>query len=149
MAGKGRNNKYYSHVQPNLEKIEQMLQDMTEEQVARTLGVGYSTWMKYKLQHEELREAIKRGNGCLVVELKSILKQRARGFSYQESKVVIEDDGSRQETIYTKRALPDVASINLLLKNYDRENWANDPQALDLKKKELELKEKQVEANLW
>ena len=149
MAKVGRKNKYLTHVKPHLKEIELMLQDMTEEQIAKKLGVGYSTWAKYKVENIELRETIKRGNTSKVGELKSILLKRARGFSYQESKVVIEDDGSRQETIYTKQALPDVASINLLLKNYDRENWANDPQALDLKKKELELKEKQVEANLW
>lgn len=44
---------------------------------------------------------------------------------------------------------PDVASINLLLKNYDKENWSNDPQSLDLRRKELELREKQIENNSW
>jgi hypothetical protein len=42
-----------------------------------------------------------------------------------------------------------VAAINLLLKNYDRQNWENDPQALDLRREELELHKKQLELKEW
>ena len=122
---------------------------MTEEQVAKKLGVGYSSWNKYKLDFKELSEAIKKGNTDLVGELKSVLKKRAKGFQYEERKVIKENGVVVREEVYTKSALPDVASINLLLKNYDKDNWANDPQALELRKKELELKEKQVDAAVW
>lgn len=40
--------------------------------------------------------------------------------------------------------------VLLLLKHWDRENgWTNDPAVLDLKKKELKLKEKQIEKGEW
>ena len=149
MAKTGRKNKYYTHVQPHLKEIPEMLQAMTEEQVAKKLGVGYSSWNKYKLDFKELSEAIKKGNTDLVGELKSVLKKRAKGFQYEERKVIKENGVVVREEVYTKSALPDVASINLLLKNYDKDNWANDPQALELRKKELELKEKQVDAAVW
>lgn len=122
---------------------------MTEEQVAKKLGVAYSSWNKYKLEFTELTEVIKKGNSNLVSELKSVLKKRAKGFQYEERKVIKEHGVIVREEIYVKSALPDVASINLLLKNYDRDNWANDPQTLELRKKELELREKQVEATTW
>ncbi len=48
-----------------------------------------------------------------------------------------------------KKMAPDVAAINLALKNYDPENWANDPQVLALKKRELELRERQIEESSW
>ena len=82
-------------------------------------------------------------------ELKSVLKKRAKGFQYEERKIIKEHGKIVREEIHVKSALPDVASINLLLKNYDKDNWSNDPQAMELRKKELELKEKQVEANSW
>ena len=63
--------------------------------------------------------------------------------------MITDSEGYTRKEVTQKYAQPDVASINLLLKNYDRENWSNDPQALELKKKELELREKQVEANTW
>ena len=149
MAKMGRKNKYYTHIKPHLSEIENMLQTMTEEQVAKKLGVAYSSWNKYKTEFKELTEVIKKGNSTLVSELKSVLKKRAKGFQYEERKVIKENGQIVREEIYVKSALPDVASINLLLKNYDKDNWSNDPQVIELRKKELELKEKQAEANNW
>ena len=142
---RGRKNKYFTHIKPHLKLIPEMLQTMTEEQVARKLGVAYSSWNKYKLEFTELTEAIKKGNTNLVGELKSVLKKRAKGFQYEEKKIIKERGEIVREEIYVKSALPDVASINLLLKNYDREFWSNDPQILELRKQELELKK----ANSW
>ena len=61
MSKKGRKNKYYTHIKPQLKYIPEMLQDMTEEQVAKKLGVAYSSWNKYKLEFPELMEVIKKG----------------------------------------------------------------------------------------
>ena len=141
---RGRKNKYFSHVQPKLKEIPEMLQTMTEEQVAKKLGIHPATWFKYKNNYNELNEAIKKGNSDLVGELKSVLKKRAKGFQYEEKKIIKEHGVIVREEVYVKSALPDVASINLLLKNLDKDNWSNDPQTLELKKKELELKEKQM-----
>ena len=63
---------------------------------------------------------------------------------YEEKKIITDSDGYTRKEVIQKYAQPDVASINLLLKNYDKENWANDPQVIELRKKELELKEKQL-----
>ena len=142
---RGRKNKYFTHIEPHLKLIPEMLQTMTEEQVSRKLGVAYSSWNKYKLEFTELSEAIKKGNTSLVGELKSVLKKRAKGFQYEERKIIKENGVVVREETYIKSALPDVASINLLLKNYDREFWANDPQMLELRKQELEIKK----ANSW
>ena len=48
-----------------------------------------------------------------------------------------------------KHMSPDVAAINLLLKNYDKENWANDPQMLDLKKEQWAFEKEMREKNDW
>ena len=36
-----------------------------------------------------------------------------------------------------------LAALNLALKNYDKENWANDPQLLELKREELRIQKEQ------
>ena len=122
---------------------------MTEKQMAKKLGVAYSSWCQYKNDYSELSEAIKKGRKNLVDELKSTLIERAKGFQYTEKKVIKQYGEVVREEIYTKSALPDVASINLLLKNYDSENWSNDPQVLELRKKELELRKRQIENSEW
>lgn len=149
MAGKGRPNLYHKKVEPYLAEVPEMALTMTEEQIARTLGVAYSSFRGYKKQYQALNDALKKGRAELVKELRSTLIKRAKGFVYEESKKIKKDGVVVSEEIYTKTALPDVASLNLLLKNYDADNWANDPQALALKKKELELQKKKIEDSEW
>jgi hypothetical protein len=83
------------------------------------------------------------------MELKSTLIRKAKGFQYTEKKIIRENGEIVREEEYVRSSLPDVAALNLLLKNYDKENWANDPQMLRLREKEVELREKQVNANIW
>lgn len=149
MGVMGRPGLYKKKVEPYLEEIKEMALTMTEEQIAKTLGVGASTFRSYKAQYPALVEALKSGRAKLVMELRSTMIRRAKGFTYEEKKKVVKDGVVVQEEIYSKAALPDVASMNLLLKNYDKENWANDPQTLELKKQELELQKLKIEEGGW
>ena len=150
MANKtGRPNKYFTNIHPRLAEIEKLCLTMTEKQMAEYMGVGYSSWKQYKVDHADLTAALKKGRTSLVSDLRSTLIKKAKGFQYEERKTIKKDGKVLQEEITVKTALPDVAALNLALKNYDKENWANDPQALELRKKELELRERQVEANEW
>ena len=148
-AKKGRPQLYDKKVHPYIKKIEEMALQMTEAQIAKTLGIAYSTFRKYKTDYSELDEALRRGRAELVISLKSDLIRKAHGFQYTEKKTITEHNKVIREEIYTKASLPDVAAINLLLKNYDPDNWANDPQALALQKEIIELKKKQAEENDW
>lgn len=167
MAKRGRKGKYETDVKPHFAQIKEWLENgATERQIAENLGIGYSTFNRYKGENEELRELIKKGRQSVVLKLRGALIKRALGFNYQESKIVKEqvdlpdemknfliengfeefDQAKLIKTeIANKFALPDVAALNLALKNYDKENWANDPQILDLRKQELELRKKQNE----
>ena len=82
----------------------------------------------------------------MVLELKSALIQKAKGFNYTEKKIIKENGVVVREEEYTKFALPDVAALNLLLKNYD-EQWRNDPAEYELKKRAIEVQEKKLEQN--
>lgn len=173
MAKRGRKNRYETDIKPNLALVQEMARTMTEKQIADSFGVSYTgAWCKYKQSYPELTEALKKGRQNLVAELRSALIKKAVGYDYTETKTVIEknelsdemyaalrESGFTPEEIETaktvktevihKKAAPDVAALNLALKNYDKENWANDPQNLEIKKKELELREKQIENNNW
>ena len=155
MAGQrnksGRKNKYESYVKPHLKDISEWVQTMDEEQIARRLGVGVSTWHAYKNQHPELLDAIKAGRQDLIAEVKSALKMRAKGFEYQEKKVYtkVGDNGTAlYEETTTKYAPPDVGACNSILQNLDPE-WRRDKSLYELRKKELELKQRLAEANNW
>lgn len=141
--------KYETHVQPYLEEVSRMALNMTEKQIAEELGVAPSSFRSYKKKHPELVDALKKGRRQLVMELKSTLIQKARGFTYTEKKDVYEGGVLVKTEVYTKSALPDTGSIHLLLKNLDPENWAENPQELKLKQQQLELQKERLEFNDW
>lgn len=167
-----RPNKYETHVKPYLKEVREMALQMTERQIAQTLRVGYTSFIEYKKRYPELVEALGQGRRQLVYELKGKLIEKAKGFYYtevtekQERAIDTEtgemlDDLIDTETgekldnlIVTERkinkryAAPDVAAINLLLKNYDP-HWYNDPKDYELKKKALELQKEKIEQNEW
>ena len=151
MAGKGRPQKYKTHVEPHLEEITKMCEYMTEKQIAETLGVSYSCFREYKKQYPALKSAMQKGRQTLVIQLRSALIKKAKGFRYAEKKTVKKYNSETddlvivQEEVTTKYYPPDVAALNLALKNYDPDNWANDPQLLKLKKEELKIKKELAE----
>ena len=85
----------------------------------------------------------------MVRDLRNSLIQRAKGYKYIEKKQIIEDGIIVREELYEKAQQPDVGAIHLCLKNYDRGNWSNDWDALELKKEELEIKKQNAENGGW
>ena len=86
MAG-GRDKKYADYVEPNLEQIEKWVQLISEQEIAKRLGIAYSTFQKYKREYPALKETLKRGRQTLVLDLKESLKKKARGFYYEETTI--------------------------------------------------------------
>lgn len=149
-----RKNSYDLVIKPNFKQIADLLQvGATEETIYKQIGVSSAVWYKYKAQKREFNELCKQNRRPVIQELRGALLKRALGFEYTETKTYIRTNANGEETstteIVKKQALPDVAAINLALKNYDAENWSNDPQLLQLKKQELELKQKSFESDNW
>lgn len=155
MSKAGRKSVYESKVKSRFDYIKKQLEGgASEKQVAESLGIAYSTFNRFKVEKKEFQELLKSVDRSeLIHDLRSALIRKALGFNYEEKKQYIKkDDGGKEYTyteITTKYAQPDVAAINLALKNYDKENWSNDWQAYDLKKQELELRKQMAEDKAW
>lgn len=147
----GRPNKYDTHVKPRFPEIREWLQSgATEKEIAENLGIHKSVFCKYKNQYKELSDLCKNGRQKAVLEIKAALFKRATGFKYSETKEIEDSEGYWKKETITKTALPDPTAAMMLLKHWDREaGWTSDPQSLELKKKELALKEKQAESEDW
>lgn len=148
MAQKG---KYETHVKPRLREIAEWYEFYTEGQIAKKLGITQRTFTSYKKDHAELQEALISGRDALITDLKKTMKQKAKGFTYTETKRTIREiDGKRTVLIeeYERYAQPDTGAIHLLLKNLD-ETWRNDDKAtMDIKRGQLELA-REKEENKW
>ena len=144
-----RPNRYKRAVEPYLNRVAQMTLTMTEAQIAETLGISLSTWKRYKKEYEPLRTILNKGRKELVEQLKSTMITAAKGYHYEEVKTVYEADKPVRKEVIKRYSKPDIAACNLLLKNYDKDNWANDPQYLKIKQEELELKKQIAERQNW
>ena len=148
MAQKG---KYETHVKQRLEEIAEWYEFYTEGQIAKKLGITQRTFTSYKKDHAELQEALISGRDALITDLKKTMKQKAKGFTYTETKRTIREiDGKRTVLIeeYERYAQPDTGAIHLLLKNLD-DTWRNDDKAtMDIKRGQLELA-REKEENKW
>lgn len=153
MAKRGRKSVYDTVIKPRFDDILKWLRNgATEKQIYQNLGISYNVFYKYKNEKNEFNELLKKGKESLVEQLRGALIKKALGFEYKESKRITKyEDGNEiiQTEEYTKQALPDVAAANLLLKNYDKENWSNDPRSDDIKREELEMKKKIFDKENW
>lgn len=154
MAKRGRKSAYETRIKPRFSEVLKWLENgATEKQIYENLGVSRDVFYKYKREYKEFQDLIKNGRKSLVLQLRGALVKKALGFDYVETKTVKTKDinGENVERIETtiKHSLPDVAALNLCLKNYDPDNWANDPQALKLKREELELRREIADRDDW
>ena len=96
----GRKCRYETHVLPYIEQVREWIQLLTEDQIAKRLGISQRSFQKYKNDHPELAQALKEGRQELVENLKMTLKKKAQGFYYEETKTVVkQEDGAEVKII--------------------------------------------------
>lgn len=148
----GRKNKYETHVLPKLDSIREWIVDKTEAEICDALGISERSLERYKVEHEELREALSKGRQNLITELKKTMRRKAFGFHEKETKTTVRIvDGKKTQVVeeFDRYYPPDLGAIHLLLKNLDP-NWRNDDQTtIDLKKEKLQLEKERAESNQW
>lgn len=153
MAKAGRKNAYDTIIKPRFDDITEWLRNgATEKQIYENLGIDKATFYRYKDSKSEFRDLLKNGRSSLIIQLRGALVKKALGYTYTEIKQYNKiEDGKPVQYVEetTKTAHPDVAALNLCLKNYDADDWANDPQLLKLKEKELDLRREIADKDKW
>jgi transcriptional regulator with XRE-family HTH domain len=143
----------WEQVKQKLPLVEKWCRDgLTEDQIAKNLGISRSTLSEYKLKHEDLSDALKRGKEVFITEIENALAKKALGFYYDEKKTYVKyEDG--KETKYTeiseKYQPPDVAACSLLLKNKDKGNWSDNPMKLMLEREMAEFRKEIERMKIW
>jgi len=127
--------KYQTYVLPRLVEIEGWARDgLTEEQIAKNLGVAYSTFRVYKDKYPALSAALKRSKAIADREVENALFKNATGYEYTEEqaiklKKVFYLDGKRHEeerveVVEVKRyRFPDTTAQIFWLKNRKPKEW--------------------------
>lgn len=152
------NSKYDTHVKPRLNEIKQWVEDgATDTEMIKALEVSRPAFYKYIKQHEELDQIIKEGRTAKVKELKAVLFKKALG-GQRVSKEEYELDKGTGEMVLVKQIIANdpanLTAIMILLKHWDKNEdgtckWSNEPAAIEIKQRELELKREIAEENNW
>lgn len=148
----GRPNKYESHIKPHLKQIAEWKKNgATDQQICEQLGVSMSVFYAAKAKYSEFSEILKNSREAFIADLRGELARLAFKHKLETVKVYSKTDESGQTVTYkektSKEVDGDIAAIHLLLKNLDKDNWADNPQGLKIKQQELELKKLIAEAS--
>lgn len=154
--------KYETHIAPRLDYIKSMCRDgLTEVEMCKRLGVGVSSFNRYKNDYKELWEALKDGKEIADYAVENSLYKRALGYdaieiTRQWKKVLTtKEDGTvivENKLIVTKEVTkhiaPEVAAIIFWLKNRKADKW-RDKHDIDLGGNPFEGMEiKELNANI-
>lgn len=152
----------WPEVKKKFDDIEKWLKaGLAEYQICKNLSIGKTTWEKYKKSHPELRELLKKGRENQISEVENSLFNNATGYHYFEevaqkvkTKVKTADGEIREEehleTVTVRKYKPaETGAIAFFLKNKSKGLWADNPQAMDLKREEVELRKKESEFRMF
>jgi BH3534 protein len=103
-------------------------QGLTDEQIAKNMGIRRSTFYEWLKKFPDISVALKKGKAPVDFEVENALLKRALGFEYEETETIIEEvDGKQKKRIkkIKKVALPETSAAIFWLKNRKTEQWRN------------------------
>ena len=95
---------------------------LTDEQIAKNLDITPSTLYEWKRRYSEISEALKKGKEVVDIEVENALLKRALGYSYEEKKVEVSEEGTKV-TKTIKEVVPDTTAQIFWLKKRRPEQW--------------------------
>ena len=136
---KGRKSKYETHILPYLELVEAWFRDgATEREIAKKLGVAYSTFQTYKTEFPDFSDSLKKSKELADVQVENALFKSATGYEYEEVRTEYIENGKqgqrgnirnndtgtcRKVTRITKVVQGDVTAQIFWLKNRLPDKW--------------------------
>lgn len=148
--------KYEDFVKPRLLEVGAWARNgMTEKEMAKKLGVAYSTFRKYKKEHSALLGTLQENKEIVDIKVENALLKRALGYTTVE--ITEEKEFNEKTNQYdnvkskeiTREVKPDVNAIEFWLKNRKRQQWSSNPQMVEIKKEEVEIRRKESESRVW
>ena len=124
-----RPSKYETHIAPRLEEIKDWVRSgATDKEVAKRLGIAYSTLSEYKGKFSALAAVLKETKDYVDAQVENALLKRALGFSYEETTRENKDGQLVTTKIITKQVVPDVKAQIFWLKNRRTNKWRDKPE---------------------
>lgn len=156
MAKVGAKGKYDTLVKPFLKEINDKVRlGVTEEQIAKALGISVASLNNYRRQHKEFAEALSKNKGADVLAelLNAGIESAIGGFKKNVVTVVETDkDGkTTTKTTTTEEYYPPNASLNkFYVMNYGKkQGFTNDPLNYELQKEKQKFTQDMEKRKNW
>jgi len=152
---------YETIVLPQMDRVEAMSRaGLPQRQIADNLGISISALEKYIREHAELRNVIQNSRFQAIEQVENAMFQRAVGIKttikrgIKIRKTLYDEKGRKKADVETIEPFeeelyfpPDTEAGKFLLKNWGKDrHYSNEPETLEIRKKEVEIKEKLLEA---
>lgn len=109
-------------------KIEGWARDgLTDEQIAKNIGISRSTLNVWKDRYSDISDALKKGKDVIDRQVENALLKRALGYEYEEVKEKFEDGVITERTVTKKEVVPDTTAQIFWLKNRKPDKWRDKP----------------------
>lgn len=117
--------KYLTHVEPRLIEVEGWARDgLTDEQIAKNLGISKASLENYKNQYLDFLDTLKRGKEVVDREVENALLKNALGYETEE---ITEEYDAKGRLISSKRikkkVAPNTTAQIFWLKNRKPADW--------------------------
>ena len=120
--------KYETIVEPNLILIERWKRNgASEEEIAKKLGIAYSTFNVYKAEKSELSEVLKKGQEIVDTEVENALLKRALGYDFEETTQELKEGKMVVTKVVRKHVSGDIGAQAFWLKNRASDRWRDKP----------------------
>lgn len=119
--------KWETHVKDKLVLVEGWARDgLTDEQIAKNLGIGIRTLYEYKEKYPQFSQSLKKGKEVVDIEVENALLKRALGYDYTEETTEIKVvDGKETKAVkkVKKHMAGDTTAQIFWLKNRRPDKW--------------------------
>lgn len=106
---------------------------LTDEQIAKNMGISTATLYNWKRNHFEILEALKKGKEVIDREVENALLKKALGYMVEE---VTEEMSANGKVIIRKKRVrcipPDTTALIFWLKNRKPEQWRDKPPVIEV-----------------
>ena len=134
---------------------------LSDVQIAFNLGISKDTFYRYKKDHTDFSDSLKRGKVVADTKVENSLYKKATGYSTTEQmaikvkeesyttegKKIVNEKVEVVEVI--KEIQPDVAAIKFWLVNRTSDRWTDNPHKNRIDRENLKLRKKEVDSKAW
>ena len=100
---------------------------MTDEELARKIGINRATFYDWKSKFPDISDAIKKGKEVIDFEVEQALLKRALGVTIKETRREVDANGKKRVIEIVREVAPDTTAQIFWLKNRMPHKWRDKP----------------------